>query len=417
MAGELLHSIGIAEDLDRSVGFQKIVRHLFSGKKIIFITGAGISVSSGIPDFRSAGGLYERVGLKYAKDLESVASSSSASKKTAHVLPQVNGKDFFDVNFFNNEASRPLFYRFIAELKELCDQAEPSDTHQFIKEFVKEGKAIRWYTQNIDGLEEKTGLETSMKKTHLKNVPVIGLHGTLGQLVCTICHHRVPYGEDYHKDIQVGKAPECPACRGKITAREAKGQRRIPSGLLRPDIVLYNEPHPHGDSIADHLTSDLTKRPTMLVVIGTSLKVVGLKTMIKDIATAIHAVEAITPGMVVFINKTPLPKAEWKNIFDFELIGECDGWIGKVREEILRIAAPSKSLIIEIKGDVKNEEPEERKDKVVEEHSKSIQPKNQDAKIGSFFKAKKSSSSMVTRSKKQQTPVVNENTAVSANVR
>lgn len=245
----------------------------------------------------------------------------------------VKGQDFFDAAFFHSEPTRPFFYRFIAELKEMCDGAQPTDTHRFLKELIDDRRVIRWYTQNIDGLEGRVGLATSISVatgTGDKNPPpVIGLHGTLDRLACTVCKTAFPYQQ--HELMKGGKSPDCPTCTGRIEARKRAGQRSIRGGILRPDIVLYNEPNPQGESIAEHIATDLNRRPTMLLVMGTSLKVVGLKRLIKDFARSIRAEEE---GLVVFLNKTGIQsRSEWKSVFDYELVGESDEWIKLFRQD------------------------------------------------------------------------------------
>lgn len=276
-------------------------------------------------DFRSAGGLYERLGLQFGD-------------KTV-----AKGKDFFDASFFHAEATRPLFYKFIAELKEMCDAAKPTATHEFLRDLVGEKRVLRWYTQNIDGLEEQAGLETTVGKG-AAGAPVVGLHGTLGRLTCTVC--RTPVAYEQHAALKAGQAPACGACTERAAQREERGQRRLKGGVLRPDIVLYNEPHPQGDVIAECLGADIAKRPTMLLVIGTSLKVAGLKRMVKDIARAVHTTNPLD-GLVVYMNKTEVQaRSEWRSTFDCELVGECDAWVRLVQEEFGRLAAAGRRPVL-----------------------------------------------------------------------
>ena len=134
-------------------------------------------------------------------------------------------------------------------------------------------------------------------------------------------------------------------------AREARSARAIKIGTLRPAIVLYDEPHPLGDDIGTIQTADLGRRPDMLVIMGTSLKVHGFKKLVKEFARAVHetapsgvstAAPNRTPigktaaknhaGKVIFVNKTP-PGAEWDGIIDYWVEGESDRWVEKVLED------------------------------------------------------------------------------------
>lgn len=86
-------------------------------------------------------------------------------------------------------------------------------------------------------------------------------------------------------------------------------------------------------------THDLTRTPDLLLVLGTSLKVHGLKRLVKELAKAVHSLPVTSnrpeggKGRVVFINKTPPLGAEWKGVFDYWIQGECDDWVGRVEEE------------------------------------------------------------------------------------
>jgi len=89
-------------------------------------------------------------------------------------------------------------------------------------------------------------------------------------------------------------------------------------------------------------TQDITRKPDMLIIMGTSLKVHGLKKLVKDFARAVHASKASTTGTprsakgwqgkVVFVNKTP-PGSEWEDVIDYHVSGETDCWVEKVLED------------------------------------------------------------------------------------
>jgi NAD-dependent histone deacetylase SIR2 len=126
----------------------------------VVVTGAGISCSSGIPvqylfqctshitttqalniqDFRSSKGLYKQ-------------------KSTNGQQNYLKLRDLFDINVFRDPDSSAQFYSLIAELKAKVDAASPSSTHRFIWRLSNERKLLRWYTQNIDGLEWKAFFE------------------------------------------------------------------------------------------------------------------------------------------------------------------------------------------------------------------------------------------------------------------
>lgn len=115
---------------------EHVIDAIKKSKKIIVITGAGISVSSGIPDFRSKDiGLYNTLDC----DLYNIPS--------AELL--------FDYEFFRIDAEP--FYKFAGKL--LPDESvKPSPCHNFIAGLEARGKLLRNYTQNVDGLERKAGI-------------------------------------------------------------------------------------------------------------------------------------------------------------------------------------------------------------------------------------------------------------------
>lgn len=258
--------------------------------------------------------MYERVRLKYAP-----------------LNLKVKGKDFFDLNYFSVPVNRPLFYQFIAELKELCSGAEPSLTHHFLKDLAKEGKLARWYTQNVDSLEERLGLNcwtAATGRSAISQSVVVSLHGTLSQVTCTFCKVTADFTDEHLNLFKLGKEVPCQSCLEASEFRESLGKRKVGTGYLRPDIVLYNEPHPHGETIADFVSADMSRQPNLLLVMGTSLKIPGLKKMIKDFARKMKSGrDGCKTDLVVYINLTPCSRAEWETVFDYELIGKCDSWI------------------------------------------------------------------------------------------
>lgn len=269
--------------------------------------------------------------------------------KDASDKDMLKGKDMFDISSFVNPQSRPYFLKFISELKASCDAASPSDTHHFMKRLSDLGLLLRSYTQNIDDLERRAGLrvfdggvETVVESVGVKKreslggagLParpnVIPLHGTLSTLVCTVCRYRVSFGESAVAQYEKGKVVACQKCQERSNEREQRGRRRLQSGIYRPDIVLYNEHHPQGDLIAEFVSLDLDVRPSTVIVMGTSLRIPGLKRLVKDMAKAVQRKRQSgedRAGHVIFINRTPASRAEWKGVFDAELLGDCDKWV------------------------------------------------------------------------------------------
>ena len=107
--------------------------------------------------------------------------------------------------------------------------------------------------------------------------------------------------------------------------------------------MLYDEAHPLGDDIGAIQASDVSRKPDMLIIMGTSLKVHGLRRLVKEFAKAVHASAPQDPtsakaqaknwvGKVVFVNKTP-PGSEWNGVIDYHIEGETDAWAHRVEED------------------------------------------------------------------------------------
>ena len=151
-------------------------------KNIVFFGGAGMSTESGIPDFRSAHGLYNRAEGKSYEDMLSIRYFLN------------HPDDFWD------------FYRHVM----LYPDAKPNAGHLALTRLEKQGKLKLIVTQNIDGLHQDAG------SRH-----VCELHGTVRRNVCMNC----------------GRKYDLPW----VLAREGTPRCEDCGGLVRPDVVLYGE--------------------------------------------------------------------------------------------------------------------------------------------------------------------------------
>lgn len=199
----------------------------------------------------------------------------------------------------------------MAELRSLILGASPTATHEFIKSLTSKGQLLRCYTQNIDFLEDEL------------DIPHIQLHGTMKQVRCTLCSATFDFSDEHESSFRKGVAPACPQCESFDAERMRLGKRQLAMGTLRPAIVLYNEEHPNGETIGQLQVSDLKKKPDLMIVMGTSLKIPALKKFIKEAARAIHSRPG---GCVVFVNRTS-PTKEWDKVFDYEVLGDSDEWV------------------------------------------------------------------------------------------
>lgn len=183
---------------------------LSRARRIVFFGGAGVSVESGIPDFRSADGLYHQ---KYAYPPETILSHDFFLRKTEE------------------------FYRFYRE-KMLVSGAKPNPAHLKLAQWEREGRLSAVVTQNIDGLHSAAGSKN-----------VFELHGSVLRNYCMECGRF--YGDDFIRNTE--GIPRC-AC----------------GGVVKPDVVLYGESL---DAACMNGALSAIAEADLLIVGGTSLSV------------------------------------------------------------------------------------------------------------------------------------------------
>ncbi|EGW32030.1 uncharacterized protein SPAPADRAFT_61129, partial [Spathaspora passalidarum NRRL Y-27907] len=310
------------EDLptDTSIRLNEVIKCIAKAKKCTVLTGAGISCNAGIPDFRSSDGLYNLV-------------------KQRHPSKITRGQDLFDISLFRDEISLSLFCTFMESLYKSSLKATATETHKFIKVLKDKNKLLRCYTQNIDCLESTMNLNLGINLKEFdnskfnevwKNLDVVQLHGNLHKLSCTSCFSNFDWNEKFQSMLSQGLNPECSVCYAKYEERLYSGKRLTGNiGVLRPDIVLYGENHPQSELLSQGLNVDLRSKPDLLIIMGTSLKVDGVKRLVKCLSKSIHE----KGGKVIFINKTPLSK-QWKNVIDYEVLTDCDDFVRILKREI-----------------------------------------------------------------------------------
>ncbi len=187
--------------------FRKLINR---AKRAVFFGGAGVSTESGIPDFRSQDGLYKQ---KYKYPPETILSHTFFAKHT---------EEFYE------------FYR----AKMLCLDAQPNAAHRKLAQWEQEGKLAAVVTQNIDGLHQKAGSRN-----------VFELHGSIWRNYCTQCGMGYPVQ-------RIAKGAGVPRC--------ACG------GIIKPDVVLYEEPL--DQRVLDGAVKAI-READLLIVGGTSLNV------------------------------------------------------------------------------------------------------------------------------------------------
>lgn len=267
-----------------------------NSNKIVVLSGAGISTSAGLPDFRSRNGIYVQIHEEHP-DLD-------------------DPKSMFDIEYFRKNP-KP-FYQFAKAL--YPGQFKPTIGHQFIKCIEEHNKLLRNYTQNIDTLEMQAGITR-----------LIECHGSFAKATCTNCKYSVD-GEAIRDDVFAQRVPKCPKCNGP----DQSPQDGL--GILKPNIVFFGEQL--GDNFHNSLESDKNVAD-LLIIIGSSLKV-------RPVALIPRSIPASCPQ--ILINKEPLEHMD----FDVELLGNCDQIIQelclRLGESWTKICEPMTSPLKELVG-------------------------------------------------------------------
>ncbi|KAH7256882.1 DHS-like NAD/FAD-binding domain-containing protein [Fusarium tricinctum] len=281
---------------------KRLLDTLRKKKKIVVIAGAGISVSAGIPDFRSSNGLF-------------------ATAKNQHNL-KGSGKDLFDASVYRHDDTTESFHTMLREMAAMTKNANPTPFHHMLASLAKEGRLLRLYTQNIDCLDtQMEPLATQVPLDPKGPWPVtIQLHGGLQKTVCTKCSSL----EDFNGEVFDGpKAPLCTVCKDIDDVRTAHaGKRSHGIGRIRPRVVLYNEYNPDEDAIGSVSKADLKARPDAVIVVGTTLKIPGTRRLVKELC---QTTRGRRNGTAIWINVDNEPKDVYlKNCWDIVVRSKCD---------------------------------------------------------------------------------------------
>ena len=193
--------------------YETLKQMIDESSSIVVFTGAGISTASGIPDFRSANGIYNQ-------------------KTSINYRPE----EIISHSFF--ESNTDLFYDFYKE-KMCYPDAKPNLAHKYFASLEKQGKNVTVVTQNIDGLHQAAGSSR-----------VYELHGSIHRNYCERCGRL--FGLNYVLNSK--GVPTCDKC----------------GGIVKPDVVLYEEPL---DENTIQLAISAIMTCETLIIVGTSLTV------------------------------------------------------------------------------------------------------------------------------------------------
>lgn len=221
----------------------QVAEWIIGAKKIVIFAGAGLSTESGIPDFRSPGGVWD----KY------------------------DPEDFYFQKFLSSEASREKYWKMSTEMYEPMKRAQPNAAHLAIAELERLGKLDCVITQNIDGLHVKAG--NSKER-------VIELHGTAMSVSCLDCKKRYDRDEIQERLRKGIKVPYCDDC----------------GGPLKPDTISFGQSMPERETQEAYHRSSLSD---LFVVIGSSLVV--------QPAASMPLVAKRNGARLVIVNRDPTP--------------------------------------------------------------------------------------------------------------
>jgi NAD-dependent histone deacetylase SIR2 len=181
---------------------------------------------------------------------------------------------------------------------------------------------MRLYSQNVDGID--TSLPPLATKVPLSTKGpwprTIQLHGGLEKMVCQKCNHLSAFQPALFEGPE---PPSCGECEALDSVRTTiAGKRSHGIGKLRPRIVLYNEYNPDAEAIGAVTKADLRSRPDAVIVVGTSLKVPGVRRIVREMCGVVRAKR---DGIAIWINSDPqrLGK-EFENSWDLVVRGDCE---------------------------------------------------------------------------------------------
>jgi len=194
---------------------EEFANKLRGSRSIVFFTGAGISTESGVPDFRSPGGIWTKYQPVYFQD------------------------------FLSSEAARIQHWKLKKATYELYKKVKPNTGHYAICDFERRGQLLGLITQNIDGLHGIAGVSGEK---------LIEIHGTDRLVTCLRCHKSFEPHDIYENLGENFAAPTCDACGGFLKSANVSFGQAMPADKM-------------------NLSRDWSERAEIFIVIGSSLQV------------------------------------------------------------------------------------------------------------------------------------------------
>jgi NAD-dependent deacetylase len=173
---------------------EEFASKLRGSRDIVFFTGAGISTESGVPDFRSPGGMWTKYQPVYFQD------------------------------FISSEAARIQHWQLKKATYELYKKVEPNIGHYAIRDFERRGQLLGLITQNIDGLHGIAGVSDEK---------IVELHGTDRLVTCLNCGKRFTPASVYEHLGEDFTAPTCDACGGFLKSANVSFGQQMPVEAMK----------------------------------------------------------------------------------------------------------------------------------------------------------------------------------------
>ena len=256
--------------------FEQVAQWIIHSERTVVFVGAGLSTESGIPDFRSPGGVWDRY----------------------------NPEDFYFQNFLSSEVSREKYWEMSTEMYEPMKKAQPNLAHLAIAEMERLDKLDCVITQNIDGLHFKAG--NSEEK-------VIELHGTAMSVTCLKCNKKYDRDEIQERLRKEWKVPYCDDC----------------GGPLKPATISFGQAMPERETEEAYHRSSISD---LFVVIGSSLVV--------QPAASMPLVAKRSGAKLLIINRDETPCDDMADIVIHGQAGSTMGAILEKVKKGLGVAIP-----------------------------------------------------------------------------
>ncbi|CEL53171.1 NAD-dependent histone deacetylase HST3 OS=Saccharomyces cerevisiae (strain ATCC 204508 / S288c) GN=HST3 PE=1 SV=1 [Rhizoctonia solani AG-1 IB] len=294
--------------------YHQVQRACGAASHVVVVCGAGISTNAGIPDFRSADGLYNKALPGLSKTL---------------------GPEMFDARVLQDREKLLSYGRAMGSLRIASKRTSPTVCHNYIAKLHEHGRLLHCYTQNVDGLQTSNHPQLAGH--------VLELHGNIHQVQCNQCGQspdedpniidQLLLKDGYVRCEKCGKRGDAHFLRsvsslltlpeGKTGAGSKWNLRSLPPGLLLPK-VLHNEGSWEIEldgKLMDEL-EQMDSVASLLYILGTSIRTDGAAKLIRALAKQVHN----NNGIVVYVDRQALRDRKLASYFDLQIQSDLDVW-------------------------------------------------------------------------------------------